>query len=186
MMEPQANGSSGPDIEARQLQMMRWWEVQDFLSTEAELLDTRQYEAWLALLHPQVTYRIPIARNTRRDRMQGEYTAEGEIAWLDEGIETLRKRVAQIKTGMHWAEEPASRISRVIGNIRVVKEESPGDLTVHSRFVIYQSRLEAEVSLFAGHRRDVLTRSDSGWLILRRDVFLSQSVLLTKALTVFF
>jgi 3-phenylpropionate/cinnamic acid dioxygenase small subunit len=177
----------GFPAEALQARIARWWEVQDFLTMEADLLDRRQYDEWLKCLHPELVYRVPIARNMRRDRMQGEYTAEGEIAWLDEGLPTLAKRVAQLKTGMHWAEEPASRVSRIVGNVRVLDGDPEAeDARVDSRFVVYQNRLDTEVSLFAGQRRDVLRRGDDGWLLLRREVHLSQSVLLTKALTVFF
>jgi 3-phenylpropionate/cinnamic acid dioxygenase small subunit len=57
---------------------------------------------------------------------------------------------------------------------------------VESRFIIYQNRLDTEVSLFAGKRLDILRRGGPGWQIARREVFLSQSVLMAKALTVFF
>ncbi len=30
--------------------------------------------------------------------------------WFDEGKETLTQRVRQILTGVHWAEEPLSRV----------------------------------------------------------------------------
>ena len=72
-----------------------WWEVCQFLHMEADLLDGRQYEPWLELLHEDIQYRMPIARNVRRDQVDREYTAAGQTAWFDEGITTLRQRVAQ-------------------------------------------------------------------------------------------
>lgn len=167
-----------------------WWEVQQFLHYEADLLDRRRFDAWLELLDEQIIYRMPLARNVRRAAMGTEYTQPGETAWFDEGIETLRQRVAQINTGMHWAEEPASRISHLVTNVTIARVDAhaPGgeQVGVRSRFLVYQNRLQGEVSLFVGKREDVLRRHGRGWKILSRDIYLDQNVLLAKALTTFF
>lgn len=163
-----------------------WWEVQEFLYAEADLLDERRYDEWLALLDDDVRYHVPLARNIKRGDSAREYTVAGEAAWFDERLPTLRQRVAQIKTGMHWAEEPASRVSHLVTNIRLL-EAGDERVTVGSRFLIYQNRLDSEQALFVGKRRDVLRRgADGGWRILEREARLDQNVLLAKALTVFF
>lgn len=170
--------------------MELWWDVQQFYFHEADLLDERRFDQWLELLHESIEYRMPLVRNVRRDATSKEYSAEGEIAWFDEGIATLRQRVAQIATGIHWAEEPASRISHLVSNVRVlsVDEDAPEGTQVRtrSRFLVYQNRLQGEVSLFVGKRLDTLQRSGDGWKIRKREILLDQNVLLSKALTTFF
>lgn len=165
-------------------------DVSEFLYREAELLDGRRYEEWLQLLDERIQYRMPLARNVSRNDMGKEYSGEQDAAWFDEGIQTLRQRVAQLKTGMHWAEEPASRVSHMVANIRLAdvqpSVEDPSEVTVSSRFLVYQNRLQTETALFVGKRNDVLVRSEDGWKVLRRTVYLDQNVLLSKALTVFF
>jgi 3-phenylpropionate/cinnamic acid dioxygenase small subunit len=174
-------------VAALPAQILRWWEIQQFYNEEAALLDERRYEEWLKLLHPEILYLMPIARNVRRDQLKNEYTKEGETCWFDEGYETLVKRVAQIKTGMHWIEEPASRFSRVVANVRILDDGSnPDECEAESRFLVYQNRLEDQVALFAGSRRDVLRRVDGQWLVARREIRLAQSTLLAKALALFF
>jgi 3-phenylpropionate/cinnamic acid dioxygenase small subunit len=167
-----------------------WWEIQQFMHYEADLLDSRQFDAWLTLLDEEIAYRMPLARNVRRDAIATEYTGPGEAAWFDEGIETLRQRVAQINTGIHWAEEPASRISHLVTNVRILGVDSAAEggerVTVRSRFLVYQNRLQGEVSLFVGKRNDVLRRHGRGWKVLSREIHLDQNVLLAKALTTFF
>lgn len=167
-----------------------WWEIQDFLFEEAELLDARRFDDWLKLLHPDIEYRMPLARNVRRDRMKNEFTEPGQAAWFDEGYQTLSQRVAQINTGIHWAEEPASRVSHLVSNVRVwVSSEAadaPQEVKVSSRFLVYQNRLQTETNLFVGKRADILRRDDDGWKIAQRTIFLDQNVLLAKALTTFF
>ncbi|MGD9941650.1 MAG: 3-phenylpropionate/cinnamic acid dioxygenase subunit beta [Burkholderiaceae bacterium] len=176
--------SSAPDS------LRLWWRVLQFLHLEADLLDERRYEEWLALLDEQIHYRVPIARNVRRDRIASEYTAEGEIAWFDEGIATLRQRVAQIRTGVHWAEEPVSRFSHLVTNVRVLDTQPLPDgaqaVRVRSRFLVSQNRLQTENQLLAGKRQDTLRVTPERILLVKREVFLDQSVLLAKALTTFF
>lgn len=171
-----------------------WWEIQDFLFEEAELLDARRFSDWLNLLHPDIEYRMPLARNMRRDRMKSEFTEPGEVAWFDEGFQTLSQRVAQINTGIHWAEEPASRVSHLVSNVRVLvpadaagnAKGQPQEVKVSSRFLVYQNRLQTETNLFVGKRTDILRRGDDGWKIAKRTIYLDQNVLLAKALTTFF
>lgn len=179
-----------PAFDASVDDMYVWWQAQRFLHYEADLLDQREFEAWASLLDEDIVYRMPLTRNVRRDAMDQEFSGLHDAAWFDEGIDTLRQRVAQLKTGIHWAEEPASRVSRLVTNIRVLDvtpDEGGGErVRVRSRFLIYQNRLQAEVNLFAGKRDDVLRRRDGHWKILAREIHLDQNVLLSKALTVFF
>ena len=82
-------------------------EVEEFLYREAELLDERRYEEWLELLTDDVRYFMPMRRNVPHDETEREFTREGvDISWFDEGKDTLTRRVRQILTGIHWAEEP--------------------------------------------------------------------------------
>lgn len=167
-----------------------FWQASQFLYLEADLLDSRDYDAWLGLLDESIQYRVPIASNVRRDQLKNEYTAPGQLAWIDEGLATLRQRVAQFKTGMHWAEEPPSRVSHMVTNIcvRGIEPQKDGSqlLRVRSRFLVNQNRGRAENSQFIGKREDTLRNSSTGLRLLQRDVYLDQSVLLAKTLTVFF
>jgi 3-phenylpropionate/cinnamic acid dioxygenase small subunit len=91
-------------------------EIEEFLYREADLLDERRYEEWLALVAEDVRYWMPIRRNVKVDDLEGL-----DISWFDEGKETLTRRVRQIQTGIHWAEEPVSRISHMVSNIRLIE-----------------------------------------------------------------
>ncbi|RZS80395.1 3-phenylpropionate/cinnamic acid dioxygenase subunit beta [Pigmentiphaga kullae] len=165
-------------------------EVEQFFYREADLLDERRFDEWLTLLHEDIRYWMPIARNVRRDNRERERTREGvEAAWFDEGLTTLRQRVEQINTGMHWAEEPASRTSHLLTNVRILETSGAGldeEIRTRSRFIVYQNRLDTEVAWFVGKRNDTLRRTETGWKVLRREILLDQTVLLGKALTVFF
>ncbi len=166
-------------------------EVAEFLYREAELLDERRYEEWLALLTDDIRYWMPMRRNVKFGEEDREFTREGtDIAWFDEGKETLTRRVRQIQTGIHWAEEPQSRISHLIANVQLVEAAASVDeareVTVRCRFLIYRNRVETETDLLVGKREDVLRREGDDWQIARRKIILDQNVLLSKNLTFFF
>jgi len=166
-------------------------EIEDFLYREADLLDERHYDEWLALLADDVRYWMPMRRNVKVDDLEREFTREGrDISWFDEGKETLIRRVRQIQTGIHWAEEPVSRISHLISNVQLVEinpsAAEPVEVSARCRFLVYRNRVETETDILVGKREDLLRRVESEWLIARRKIILDQNVLLSKNLTFFF
>jgi 3-phenylpropionate/cinnamic acid dioxygenase small subunit len=166
-------------------------EIEEFLYREADLLDERRYEDWLALIADDARYWMPMRRNIKFGDEAREFTRAGQdINWFDEGKETLTRRVKQILTGMHWAEEPVSRISHMVSNVRLIEVNpsavEPHEVTVGCRFLIYRNRVETETDILVGKREDLLRRTDGGWQIARRKIILDQNVLLTKNLTFFF
>jgi 3-phenylpropionate/cinnamic acid dioxygenase small subunit len=177
------------DVDRRLLERLRLKEqVEAFLYHEAELLDERRYEEWLALFTDDAQYFMPMRRNVPHDEPEREFTREGlDVNWFDEGKDTLTRRVKQILTGIHWAEEPPSRICHMISNIQL-DASPPGadEITVKSRFLVYRNRVETETDFLVGKREDRLRRVRGGWRIARRKIVLDQSVLLAKNLTVFF
>ena len=160
--------------------------LEDFLYREAELLDERRYEEWLDLFTPDLHYWMPMRRNVPRDEPEREYTRHGtDVNWFDEGKDTLTRRVRQVLTGVHWAEEPPSRICHIISNVQIL-HASPAEVSMKSRFLVYRNRVETETDLLVGKREDLLRRVNGGLKIARRKIILDQNVLLAKNLTVFF
>jgi 3-phenylpropionate/cinnamic acid dioxygenase small subunit len=166
-------------------------EVEELLYREAELLDERRFEDWLDLFTDDVRYFMPMRRNVPAEEPEREFTREGvDVNWFDEGKDTLTRRVKQIRTGVHWAEQPPSRICHMVSNVQLMgappDERSPAEIAVKSRFLIYRNRVETETDLLVGKREDLLRRVDGAWRIARRRIILDQSVLLVKNLTFFF
>ena len=172
-------------------QLLLKQQIEDFLYHEAELLDERRYEDWLTLLTDDVRYWMPMRRNVKFGELEREFTREGQdINWFDEGKDTLTRRVQQILTGVHWAEEPLSRLCHMVSNVQLLHVQpsvvEPAEVTVKCRFLIYRNRVETETDLLVGKREDVLQRVDEQWKIRQRKVVLDQNVLLVKNLTFFF
>src|SRR4051794_14809761 len=167
-------------------------EIEDFLYAEADLIDERRYKEWLDLLAEDLTYFMPMRRNVKfGQQAERENTKQGVgISWFDEDKWTLSKRVDQILTGVHFAEEPLSRVTHMVSNVRLLEvtpsAENPREVTVGCRFLVHQNRVEYETYTFIGRRTDVLRRHGDSWLIARRELILEQNVLLAKNLSIFF
>jgi 3-phenylpropionate/cinnamic acid dioxygenase small subunit len=164
-------------------------EVEQFLFREAELLDDREFELWLDTLAEDVTYRIPMVRNVSFAKANTEYL-EGslDISWMDEDKWTLSKRVEQIRTGVHWAEEPLSRTTHVVSNVRIAgmtDTEAGQEFDVRSAIVSYRQRLLDQEDTVIGRRRDVIRRTDDGFQLAKRTIYNNQPIFLASSLSHF-
>ena len=162
-------------------------EIEQFYFHEAALLDERRFDEWINLIADDIHYHMPIRRNVKFGEQARENTSSlSEISWFDEGKRTLAGRVRQINTGIHWCEEPFSRIRHIISNVRVT-EVNGDEINVASNFFVWQNRLRDEVNLFVGAREDILRRDEeTQWKIAKRLILLDQNVLLAKVITTFF
>ena len=167
-------------------------EVEEFLFDEANLLDERRFEEWIETLADDLEYFMPMTFNVKfgEHAARENTTREKHMSWFNEGKWTLTKRAEQILTGVHWAEEPLSRVCRLVSNVQLteIATNAAGEqeVSVSSRFLIYQNRCEREQYFFVGDRRDLIRRTASGWQLAKREIQIHQNVLLAKNLTVFF
>jgi 3-phenylpropionate/cinnamic acid dioxygenase small subunit len=135
---------------------------------------------------------MPVRRNVKfGQHAERENTKQGEgISWFDEDKWTLGKRVEQVLTGVHYAEEPLSRVTHMVSNVRLLdvrpSVDEPREVTVGCRFLVYQNRVEYENFTFIGRRTDDLRRVGTSWQIARRELILEQNVLMAKNLSIFF
>ncbi|WP_318571138.1 aromatic-ring-hydroxylating dioxygenase subunit beta [Salinigranum marinum] len=155
--------------------------VEQFLSREAELLDTFALEAWLDLLDEDVLLEVPVrvARHPGSERP----TFSEETNYLREDYEMIRERVGRLAKEYAWSENPRSRIRHVIGNVRVL-EATDEELTVANNQHVFRSYGDtADHDLLSAQRHTVLRRGDDGFTIGHRTVYLDHAILNTKNLT---
>lgn len=156
--------------------------VQDFLIDEAELLDSRRFEEWLALFTDDVEYRVPV-RITRR---AGHPDVVTDIFHFDENRVSLGLRVARLKTDVAWAEDPPSFTRRFVTNVKVTAGEGTNEVVARNYLLLYRSRGgRGSHDLLSGVRHDTLRLVGGNLRIARRHVVLDQATLGTKNLAVF-
>lgn len=154
-----------------------------FLSHEAEALDRRQFDAWLALMHPQIDYRVPV-RTTRL--VQDGDGFSGVAYFMKEDHGTLSLRVKRLKSEYAWAENPPTRTRRLIANVRVGDVSRKDEREVTSNFAVYCFRGDDPVpAVLTGERQDVLAADAGQWRLKKRLVLLDTTVLGMESLSIF-
>jgi 3-phenylpropionate/cinnamic acid dioxygenase small subunit len=160
--------------------------IEDFLYMEAELLDDRKLREWLELLTDDVRYWMPIRHNPleRQENISDELAKPGESYYFDDDMKSLRIRVERVYARNAWAEMPPSRTRHLISNVRI-KKDGGAEIEVHSNFLVYRTRMEADQDIFVGTRYDVLRCANGGFKIAKRTIILDQAVLNAKNISVF-
>lgn len=158
-------------------------ELCQVLYHEAHLLDTQQFEEWLAMMTDDIKYEVPV-RLTRERGNEPDYSMD--MLTLDEDQATLRLRVNRLKTDFAWAEDPPSRTRRFVTNVVITPGERPDELNVRSYLLIYRSRgADADSDLISCERRDVWVRVDGRWLMDKRFALIDQATIGTKNFAIF-
>lgn len=156
--------------------------VCEFLYEEASLLDQDAYDAWLALLAPDVRYRLQARTLRALDQRISSYRI------VDNSAEELRIRVRQISNPrLTFSENPPSLTRRHLHNIRVRGTDRPDELSVTANVLLHRSRgIEGEEHQYSAQRQDVLRRTEDGYLLAAREVVLDSTVIGTMNVSVLF
>lgn len=158
--------------------------LQRFLHREARLLDARAYHDWLKLLADDIHYWMPVIENRFERDPAGPFGPE-RMAYFDDGIEDLRRRVTRFTSPSAWMETPATRHVHIITNVEVEPTELPDEWRVHSAFVNYRNRGDDDEAVLIGRRQDVIRLVGDSPRLARRLITLAQSMLLTKNINTF-
>lgn len=160
--------------------------VEQFYYREARLLDNRQYQTWLELCSPEISYSMPARTNPLVDnREQGDeamISVERELEGIesdgcpirDENYIYLMLRVERSFKRNAWAENPPARTRRIIGNVEISQVED-NRFTTFNNFHLFFARPGSANYLYAGQRRDTLLRQESGFLILKREIVMDMA-----------
>jgi 3-phenylpropionate/cinnamic acid dioxygenase small subunit len=115
-------------------------QVEKFLYCEAQLMDEHRYDEWLALWSEDALYWVPAGRD--------DIDPKREISLIYDDSVRLQLRVARLKSGFALAQEPKSRMRRLVSNI-VIEETANGELETASNFLLAELR-RGKQDIFAG------------------------------------
>jgi benzoate/toluate 1,2-dioxygenase beta subunit len=116
--------------------------IETFLYREARLADENRYDEWIALWTDDAIYWVPANID--------DYDPHLHLSIIYDDRDRLQDRVDRLKSGAAWAQEPRSRMRRIISNIEAAVPEANGDITVHSNFVLGELRRNRQNSYYAG------------------------------------
>ncbi len=135
-------------------------EIQEFIWTEAHLLNSRRFSEWLELFADDAIYWVP--------ERPGQVSGEDEPSLAYDDLALLRTRIARLQHPQVYSQLPPSLAVRVVSNIQIdeVKSES---ISVRSTFVMVEYR-SPEQRVFGGELEHQLRRCESAWRIARKTV----------------
>lgn len=153
----------------------RYLEIERFLVEEAADLDAGRYEEWLARLHHDFSYRIPVPLS-REDPTLARYDAILEYA--NESKSFLTMRFGRVASDYAWAERPAAFTRHFVTNFRVEPDREQADEAwwVHTNVLVVRARLPEPPVFASAGRRDHIARHDGRLLLRERTVFLDSEV----------
>jgi p-cumate 2,3-dioxygenase beta subunit len=144
-------------------------QVENFLYEEADLLDSWQLSEWLALFDQERgSFYMPATDSP------GSVHTEALFLIADD-ITRLRSRVAQLLSGIAWAENPQSRTNHMISNVRITGTEGDA-LLVKANFVVFRMRFQ-NIDPYIGKYHYKLLPRDGTFKILERRVILDLEAL---------
>jgi p-cumate 2,3-dioxygenase subunit beta len=123
-------------------------EVEAFLFREAELLDARDFDAWLGLFAEDGLYWVP----SGSDDMDPAH----EVSIAYDSLPRLRERVWRLRSGVAHAQEPPSRTTHIVSNVTVQADSDA--LRAGSAFVVHEFR-RGRQHVHAGRYRHELRRA---------------------------
>jgi 3-phenylpropionate/cinnamic acid dioxygenase small subunit len=128
------------------------YEVEQFLYRQAELLDSRQWEAWIDLFADDGVYWMPPEPSHR--------TWDGMPAIFAEDKNLMNVRMKRVLHPDAWSQRPMWGTNHVVSNV-MIEKDAADEIVVRSRFHMMELRRD-DVRHFAGSYTHKLERNGKG------------------------
>jgi 3-phenylpropionate/cinnamic acid dioxygenase small subunit len=115
-------------------------QIEAFLYREARLIDEHRYDEWLSLWTDDGIYWVPCNEDDTDPTRQVSIIYDDRVR--------LGDRVERLKSGAAWAQEPKSRMRRLIANLEI-EDGAQGEVTVAANFLLVELRRHLQ-NLWAG------------------------------------
>ena len=141
------NGADGDTLRA----------VERFLYRQAEILDDRLWDEWLALFSEGGIYWMPVTED--------QETGDGVPNIFYEDINLMKVRIGRVTHPRAHSQNPPNRTSHVVGNVIIEHEDrESGEVVVRSKFHATEFYNDA-IRVFAGKYLHRLKKGESGYQI---------------------
>ena len=171
-------GMLAPDVAG--VPPAEWHAAAQLLYREAEILDAGRLKDWLALIAPELDYRVLNRTQRIRPERDATYSPDNFVVACDRAA--LEARIVRQSSEFAWSEETPAATRRFITNIRV---ERDGDmLRIKSNLLLFRARWE-NVAFVPAVRHDRWVTGPSGALLAQRWTYLDHTVLPVENLGVF-
>jgi 3-phenylpropionate/cinnamic acid dioxygenase small subunit len=130
--------------------------VEQFLYGQADLLDNKRWEEWIALFADDGVYWMPPERS---------YTTwDGTVAIFAEDKNLMNVRMGRVLHPDAWSQRPLWETNHVVSNVMIESAKPNGEVVVRSRFHMLELRRD-DVRHFAGSYRHELVKAGESYRI---------------------
>lgn len=127
----------------------------DFVAHEAQLLDARRLDEWLALFTADGRYWVPLQGSAQADA-----DTHNSLAFEDRLLLSLR--IERLKSPRAHSQHPPSRCQHVLQRSAITaRDDAAGRYALHTPFLYVESRGEQQIML-SGAARHALIHGDAG------------------------
>lgn len=148
--------------------------VTDFLAREADAMDDRDWDTWLALHEETVEYWVP----SWDSEYEPTTDPQGEMSLIYyNGRAGLEDRVFRLRTGRSSASTPLPRTCHMVSNVRVLPN-ADGTVKVKTRWVVHLFR-KAQATQFFGLAEYLLAPHENAWRIRKKRILVHNDLIPT-------
>jgi 3-phenylpropionate/cinnamic acid dioxygenase small subunit len=137
-------------------------QIENFLYREARFMDEHAYDEWLSLWAEDVLYWVPCNED--------DIDPQRHVSIIYDNRARLEDRIERMKSGAAYAQDPKSRLRRMVSNVEV-EEGDNGEVTVYSNFNLTELR-RGRQDTFAGRTIHKLRPQGAGFKIAHKKVLL--------------
>lgn len=130
--------------------------VEQLLYRQAELLDSKQWQAWIDLFTDDGVYWMPPDPSYK--------TWDGTPAIFAEDKNLMNVRMGRVLHPDAWSQRPLWGTNHVVSNVTIEKHSPGGDIVARSRFHMMELRRD-DVRHFAGAYTHHLKKAGEGYRI---------------------
>ncbi len=137
-------------------------EVEDFLYMEARLLDSRQFEEWMELFADDAVYWVPAGRD--------DIDPSRHVSIIHDDKTQMAVRVKRLRSGLAFAQDPASRVHRLISNIRILSEDEAANALEVTCMMLLVELARKKQTIHTAYCEFSLLTNRTPWSIRRKKV----------------
>lgn len=138
----------------------RWHTVQQFLFHEAQLMDERRWDEWLALYTDEAEYWMPYE--------WGQQSATDHVSLFYEDKTLLRMRIDRLQNDLSPLEWPPARTNRHLSNVQI--GEDTGERVTATAYLAFVEYRREEQRWYSGRVTWELHAEGDGFRIAAKRV----------------
>lgn len=137
-------------------------EIEQFLYREARLLDTQRFEEWLDLFAEDACYWVPAGHD--------DIDPTVHVSIIHDDKAAMARRIKRLRSGHAYAQDPASRVHRIISNVEVGEPDPANHLLEVNAMMLLVELARHRQTIHSARCNFSLERQAEGWRIKRKKV----------------